>query len=185
MYLPDHEIDQAIMSGRMHVHPYDVQLLQPGSLDVRLSHLFRVFGSPGTRPRVDIRHIPDDLTQEVDGSNGFTLHPGDFVLGSTIETVEVPADLMVKYDGKSTLGRLGLLTHVTAGLIDPGYRGQITLELRNVGTCDLTLWPGEPIGQITLELMTSPAARPYGSPGLRSRYQGQQGPTAPRAKATQ
>ncbi|MEK6443603.1 dCTP deaminase [Pseudonocardia sp. T1-2H] len=180
MYLPDHEIEARLSDSSLVVEPYEPRLLQPASLDVRLASTFRVFACGASRRTVELGRIPDDLTVEVDGSAGFTLAPGEFALGSTLETVGIPPDLVAKFEGRSTIGRLGLLTHVTAGYIDPGYQGQITLELRNVGPLDLVLTPGDPIGQLAFQLLTSPCRTPYGSAVLGSKYQGQRGPTAPR-----
>lgn len=156
-------------------------MVQPSSIDVRLDRWFRVFTQPGRR--VALRDIPDDLTERVDGEHGFVLPPGGFALGSTMERVTVPDYLGSQLDGRSTLGRLGLIVHTTAGWIDPGFDGYVTVELRNVGPLELELHPGDPIGQLIFFTLNTPAERPYGHPELKSRYQGQTGPTGPRQRS--
>ena len=157
-------------------------MLQPSSIDVRLDRYFRVFQN-SRYTHIDPREQQDELTTPVepDGDDPFVLHPGEFVLGSTFEAISLPDDLAGRLEGKSSLGRLGLLTHSTAGFIDPGFSGHITLELSNVANLPITLWPGMKIGQLCLFRLSSPAERPYGSEGVGSRYQGQRGPTPSRA----
>ena len=169
-------------AGRLSVEPYDERMLQPSSLDVRLDRYFRVFDN-SRYTHIDPAIRQDELTSlvVVDGEEPFVLHPGEFVLGSTFERVELPDDLAGRLEGKSSLGRLGLLTHSTAGFIDPGFRGHITLELSNVANLPITLWPGMKIGQLCLFRLSSPAEHPYGSERAGSRYQGQRGPTPSRA----
>jgi dCTP deaminase len=157
-------------------------MIQPSSVDVRLDRFFRVFNN--TRyTHIDPRQQQDDLTSLVETGDDepFVLHPGEFVLGSTYEAVDLPDDLAGRLEGKSSLGRLGLLTHSTAGFIDPGFQGHITLELSNVANLPITLWPGMKIGQLCLFRLTSAAENPYGSRAAGSRYQGQRGPTPSRA----
>src|SRR5689334_11856195 len=157
-------------------------MVQPSSVDVRLDRFFRLFDNHKYAVIDPAQHQPD-LTRlvEVEGDDAFVLHPGEFVLGSTFETVTLPDDVAARLEGKSSLGRLGLLTHSTAGFIDPGFTGHITLELSNVTNLPITLWPGMKIGQLCLFRLSTPAERPYGSQGVGSRYQGQRGPTASRA----
>src|SRR5256885_3144113 len=157
-------------------------MLQPSSIDVRLARYFRVFDN-SRYTHIDPAVQQDELTTLVQpqGEDPFVLHPGEFVLGSTLEVVTLPDDLAGRLEGKSSLGRLGLLTHSTAGWIDPGVTGHITLELSNVANLPITLWPGMKIGQLGLIRLTSPAEHPYGSARAGSRYQGQRGPTPSKA----
>lgn len=182
MILSDRDIRAAIAAGRFVLDPWDPGMLQPSSVDVRLHRQFRVFRN-SRYTHIDPREQQDELTElvEPEGDDPFVLHPGEFVLASTVEKVTLPDDLAGRLEGRSSFGRLGLLTHSTAGFIDPGFTGHITLELSNVATLPIILWPGMKIGQLCLLRMSSPAERPYGSPGLGSRYQGQRGPTASRA----
>ena len=182
MLLSDRDIRAEIAAERLGIDPYDPGLVQPSSVDVRLDNLFRVFNN--TRyTHIDPSIQQDELTSLVQPASGepFVLHPGEFVLGSTLELCTLPDDLAGRLEGKSSLGRLGLLTHSTAGFIDPGFSGHITLELSNVANLPITLWPGMKIGQLCLFRLSTPAERPYGSQGVGSRYQGQRGPTASRA----
>ncbi|MCB0928582.1 MAG: dCTP deaminase [Mycolicibacterium insubricum] len=178
MLLSDRDIRAEIASGRLGIDPFDDTLVQPSSVDVRLDSLFRVFNN--TRyTHIDPAIRQDDLTTLVEPKEGepFVLHPGEFVLGATLERCTLPDDLAGRLEGKSSLGRLGLLTHSTAGFIDPGFSGHITLELSNVANLPITLWPGMKIGQLCLLRLTSPAEHPYGSASTGSKYQGQRGPT--------
>ena len=181
--LSDRSIRDQIAAGRIVIEPYDDALVQPSSIDVRISHLFRVFRNH-TAGVIDVRRDMTGLTELVeiptDGSEAFMLHPGEFVLGSTLERVAVPDDLVGRVEGKSSLGRLGLLIHSTAGFIDAGFDGHITLELANVASLPITLYPGMKIGQVSFMQMTTPADRPYGSGATGSKYQGQRGPTPSR-----
>jgi len=180
--LSDRDLRAEIDTGRLGVDPFDEQLLQPSSIDVRLDRYFRVFVN--TRyTHIDPSLQQDELTSlvEPEGDEPFVLHPGEFVLGSTFEQLTLPDDLAGRLEGKSSLGRLGLLTHSTAGFIDPGFTGHITLELSNVANLPITLWPGMKIGQLCLFRLSSPAEYPYGSQRAGSRYQGQRGPTPSRA----
>jgi dCTP deaminase len=180
--LSDRDIHGEIAAGRLGIDPYDESLVQPSSVDVRLDNLFRVFNN--TRyTHIDPAIRQDDLTTLVEPKEGepFVLHPGEFVLGSTLERCSLPVDLAGRLEGKSSLGRLGLLTHSTAGFIDPGFSGHITLELSNVANLPITLWPGMKIGQLCLLRLTSPAESPYGSAKAGSKYQGQRGPTPSRS----
>jgi dCTP deaminase len=164
------------------VDPYDPAMIQPSSVDLRLDRYFRVFQNH-RYGFIDPAQAQEDLTELIEpaGEEPFILHPGEFVLGSTYETVSLPDDLAGRLEGKSSLGRLGLLTHSTAGFIDPGFTGHVTLELSNVATLPIKLWPGMKIGQLCLLRMTSPAEHPYGSAKAGSRYQGQRGPTPSRS----
>lgn len=182
MLLSDRDIRAEIQAGRLGIDPYDEKLVQPSSVDVRLDNLFRVFNN--TRyTHIDPARQQDELTTLVQAVEGepFVLHPGEFVLGSTLEQCTLPDDLAGRLEGKSSLGRLGLLTHSTAGFIDPGFSGHITLELSNVANLPITLWPGMKIGQLCLLRLTSPAEHPYGSSAVGSKYQGQRGPTPSRS----
>ncbi len=182
MLLSDGDLRKELASGRLGLAPLDEAMIQPSSIDVRLDRFFRVFNNT-KYTHIDPRQQQDDLTTLVEtvDDEPFVLHPGEFVLGSTFESVNLPDDLAGRLEGKSSLGRLGLLTHSTAGFIDPGFTGHITLELSNVANLPITLWPGMKIGQLCLFRLTSPAENPYGSTVAGSRYQGQRGPTPSRA----
>jgi dCTP deaminase len=181
--LSDRTIREQLAAGRIVIEPFDEALLQPSSIDVRISHLFRVFRNH-TRGVIDVKQDMVDLTELIELPEGsdepFMLHPGEFVLGSTLERIAVPDDLVGRVEGKSSLGRLGLLIHSTAGFIDAGFDGHITLELANVASLPITLYPGMKIGQVSFMQMTTPADRPYGSGARGSKYQGQRGPTPSR-----
>ena len=184
MILSDHTIREEIKAGRIVLDPFDEGMVQPASVDVRLDHYFRVFLNH-TMPVIDVKQNLEELTRlaEIDVSDPdrtFVLHPGEFVLGSTFERVALPDDTVARIEGKSSLGRLGLLIHSTAGFIDPGFDGHITLELSNVASLPITLYPGMKIGQISFLRMTTPADVPYGTGELKSKYQGQRGPTPSR-----
>ena len=178
MLLSDQDIKAEIQAGRVALEPYDSGMVQPSSVDVRLDRFFRVFENH-RYPHIDPSIEQPDLTRlvEPDGDEPFILHPGEFVLASTYEVVTLPDDVAGRLEGKSSLGRLGLLTHSTAGFIDPGFSGHVTLELSNVATLPIKLWPGMKIGQLCLFRLSSPAEHPYGSDVYGSRYQGQRGPT--------
>jgi len=182
MLLSDRDIKAQIEARRLRLDPYEPALLQPSSIDVRLDRYFRVFNNQ-QYTHIDPALQQDDLTTLVEpkGDDPFVLHPGEFVLGSTFETVTLPDDVAARLEGKSSLGRLGLLTHSTAGFIDPGFSGHVTLELSNVATLPIQLWPGMKIGQLCFFRLSSPAEHPYGSDRYGSRYQGQRGPTASRS----
>ena len=180
--LSDRDIRAEIDGGRVRLEPYDEVMVQPSSIDVRLDKYFRLFDNhkyPFIDPAVD----QPDLTHliEVERDQPFILHPGEFVLGSTFEVVTMPDDLAARLEGKSSLGRLGLLTHSTAGFVDPGFSGHVTLELSNVATLPIKLWPGMRVGQLCFIRLSSPTENPYGSAKYGSRYQGQRGPTASRS----
>ncbi|MDF2710699.1 MAG: dCTP deaminase [Nonomuraea muscovyensis] len=181
MLLSDRDILAEIDSGRLALDPFDREMLQPSSIDVRLDRYFRVFENH-RYPHIDPAVEQPDLTRmvEPEGDEPFILHPGEFVLASTYEVITLPADLASRLEGKSSLGRLGLLTHSTAGFIDPGFSGHVTLELSNVATLPIKLWPGMKIGQLCVFRLSSPAEHPYGSARYGSRYQGQRGPTPSR-----
>jgi dCTP deaminase len=159
-------------------------MIQPSSIDVRIDKFFRVFDNH-KYAAIDPAEPQDDLTRlvEVEGGGPFVLHPGEFVLGSTYESVSLPDDIAARLEGKSSLGRLGLLTHSTAGFIDPGFEGNVTLELSNMATLPINLWPGMKIGQLCFFRLSSPAEFPYGSEKYGSRYRGQRGPTASKSYA--
>ncbi|MGN8244165.1 dCTP deaminase [Cellulomonas soli] len=182
MLLSDRDIRAELDSGRVVLDPYDPAMIQPSSIDVRLDRYFRLFDNH-KYPVIDPAKDQPELTRlvEVDGDEPFVLHPGEFVLGSTYEQVTLPDDIAARLEGKSSLGRLGLLTHSTAGFIDPGFSGHVTLELSNVATLPILLWPGMKIGQMCFFRLSSAAEQPYGSGAQGSRYQGQRGPTASRS----
>lgn len=182
MLLSDGDIRQQLQEGRIGLEPLNLELLQPSSIDVRLDRFFRLFDNH-KYPFIDPREQQDELTRfvEVQSDEAFILHPGEFVLGSTFEYVSLPNDIAARLEGKSSLGRLGLLTHSTAGFVDPGFQGHVTLELSNVATLPIKLWPGMKIGQLCFFQLSSPSENPYGSEKYGSRYQGQRGPTASRS----
>jgi dCTP deaminase len=182
--LSDRDIRAEIDAGRIRVTPYDPAMIQPSSIDFRLDRYFRVFENH-RYPHIDPAADQPDLTRQVepDGDEPFILHPGEFVLGSTHEEVSLPDDLAARVEGKSSLGRLGLLTHATAGFVDPGFTGHVTLELANVATLPIKLYPGMKIGQLCFFRLSTPAEHPYGSTEYGSRYQGQRGPTPSRSFA--
>lgn len=180
--LSDKDLRSEIGAGRVRVEPFDESMVQPSSIDVRLDRYFRVFENH-RYPHIDPALEQPDLTRlvEPDGDEPFILHPGEFVLGSTYEVISLPDDVASRLEGKSSLGRLGLLTHSTAGFIDPGFSGHVTLELSNVATLPIKLWPGMKIGQLCMFRLSTPAEHPYGSAVYGSRYQGQRGPTPSRS----
>ncbi|MFI9360241.1 dCTP deaminase [Kitasatospora sp. NPDC053057] len=182
MLLSDKDIRTEIDLGRVVVDPFDPAMIQPSSIDVRLDRFFRVFENH-KYPHIDPSEEQPDLTRlvEPDGDEAFILHPGEFVLASTYEVITLPEDVASRLEGKSSLGRLGLLTHSTAGFIDPGFSGHVTLELSNVATLPIKLYPGMKIGQLCLFRLSSPSEHPYGSERYGSRYQGQRGPTPSRS----
>ena len=182
MLLSDRDIRAEIASGRVVLDPFDVTMVQPSSVDVRMDKFFRVFENH-RYPHIDPAIEQPDLTREVEPAEGepFILHPGEFVLASTYEVITLPDDVAGRLEGKSSLGRLGLLTHSTAGWIDPGFSGHVTLELSNVATLPIKLWPGMKIGQLCLFRTSSPVEHPYGSSAYGSRYQDQRGPTPSRS----
>ena len=182
MLLSDRDIRSELDSGRIGLDPLDLGMVQPSSVDVRLDRFFRLFDNHKYQ-HIDPALDQPELTRlvEVRSDEAFVLHPGEFVLGATFEVVSLPDDVAARLEGKSSLGRLGLLTHSTAGFIDPGFSGHVTLELSNVATLPITLWPGMKIGQLCFFRLSSPAEHPYGSEKYGSRYQGQRGPTASRS----
>ena len=182
MLLSDRDIRAELDSGRVILEPYDPEMIQPSSIDVRLDKYFRLFDNHKYGV-IDPATEQSDLTRlvEVEADDPFVLHPGEFVLGSSYECVTLPDDVAARLEGKSSLGRLGLMTHSTAGFIDAGFSGHVTLELSNVATLPINLWPGMKIGQLAFFRLSSPAEHPYGSAQYGSRYQGQRGPTASRS----
>ena len=182
MLLSDRDIRAEIAAGRVAVEPFTESMVQPSSVDVRLDRFFRVFENHKYSV-IDPSIEQSELTREVvvEPNEHFILHPGEFVLASTYEIITLPDDIAGRLEGKSSLGRLGLLTHSTAGFIDPGFSGHITLELSNVANLPVKLFPGMKIGQLCLIKLSSPAEHPYGSAVYASRYQGQRGPTASRS----
>lgn len=181
MILSDRDLKAEIEAGRLVIEPFDVTAVQPSSVDLRVGHQFRVFHN-ARYPYIDVRKPLEDLTELVEASEHepFILHPGEFVLGSTLETVTLPDDLVARLEGKSSLGRLGLLIHSTAGFVDCGFSGQLTLELSNVANLPITIYPGMRIGQLCVFRLSSPAEKPYGSREIGSKYHGQTGPTPSR-----
>lgn len=181
MILSDRSIREALEAGRITIDPLDPSMIQPSSVDVTVDRYFRVFRNH-TTGIIDVKMNLEDLTELVEIPEGdrFILHPGEFVLGSTAERVALGDDIVARLEGKSSLGRLGLLIHSTAGFVDAGWDGYLTLELSNVATLPITLYPGMKIGQISFLSMTTPADQPYGTARLGSKYQGQRGPTPSR-----
>ncbi len=182
MLLSDKDIMAQVAQGQIALDPWEPSMVQPSSVDVRLDRYFRVFENH-RYPHIDPAEEQAELTRliEVAPTEPFVLHPGEFVLGSTWERVTLPATVAARLEGKSSLGRLGLLTHSTAGFIDPGFSGHVTLELSNMATLPVKLWPGMKIGQLCFFQLSSPCAHPYGSSEYGSRYQGQRGPTPSRS----
>ncbi|OMH34560.1 dCTP deaminase [Tersicoccus sp. Bi-70] len=182
MLLSDRDIRRQLDDARIVLDPLEDGMIQPSSVDVRIDRFFRLFDNH-KYAHIDPAEDQSELTRlvEVDPEEPFILHPGEFVLGSTYEVVSLPDDIAARLEGKSSLGRLGLLTHSTAGFIDPGFSGHVTLELSNVATLPIKLWPGSKIGQLCFFQLTSPAEHPYGSGPYGNRYQGQRGPTASRS----
>ncbi len=181
MILSDRTIKEELSAGRIEIDPLLDGAIQPSSVDLRIDRFFRVFRNH-TLGYIDVKQNLEDLTElvEVAEDGTFILHPGEFVLGSTLERVRLPDDLVARLEGKSSLGRLGLLIHSTAGFVDAGWNGQLTLELSNVANLPITLYPGMKIGQISFNRMTTAADNPYGSPAAGSKYQDQVGPRASR-----
>jgi dCTP deaminase len=181
MILSDRSIREELAGGRILIDPLDDSCIQPSSIDLHVDQAFRVFRN-SRYPFIDVKREMPDLTELVEVHDGepFILHPGEFVLGSTAERVGLPDDVVARLEGKSSLGRLGLLIHSTAGYVDPGWNGFLTLELSNVANLPITIYPGMKIGQISFFRLTTPADVPYGSGATRSKYQGQRGPTASR-----
>jgi dCTP deaminase len=181
LVLSDRSIKTEIEAGRLVFEPYEPAMVQPSSVDVRVDNRFRVFHN-ARYPYIDVRQPMDDLTElvEVAEDEPFILHPGEFVLGQTLERVRLPDDLVARLEGKSSLGRLGLLIHSTAGFVDAGFEGNLTLELSNVANLPITIWHRMPIGQISFMRMDGPVERPYGSRETGSKYQGQAEPTPSR-----
>jgi dCTP deaminase len=181
MVLSDRTIRRLLDEGRIGIEPFDDSLVQPSSVDVRVDRFFRVFRN-ARYPYIDVKAEMEDLTElvQIADEEPFILHPGEFVLGSTLERVTLPDDLVARLEGKSSLGRLGLLIHSTAGFIDPGWDGHVTLELSNVANLPITIYYGMKIGQLSFVRMTEAAEAPYGSEQLGSKYKGQTGPTPSR-----
>jgi dCTP deaminase len=182
MVLADRTIRRLLEEGRIGIDPFDDELVQPSSVDVRVDRYYRVFRN-SRYPYIDVKEPMEDLTELVevaDEEQPFILHPGEFVLGSTLERITLPDDLVARLEGKSSLGRLGLLIHSTAGFIDPGWDGHVTLELSNVANLPITIYTGMKIGQLSFVQLTETAESPYGSAAIGSKYQGQAGPTPSR-----
>lgn len=182
MVLSDRTIKEQMLAGRIRIEPFDPEDIQPSSVDLHLGSRFQVFQN-SRYPYIDPGREQSGLMELVEGSaeEPFVLHPGEFVLGTTIERLSLPEDIVARLEGKSSLGRLGLLIHSTAGYVDPGWEGHLTLELSNVANLPIVLTPGMAVGQISFMRMTTPVDRPYGTPGLGSKYQGQTDPTPSRA----
>ncbi len=172
--LSDGTIRRLIAEGRVRVEPFDDSMVQPASVDLRLGSSFRVFHNHRITA-IDLADPPKNITElvEIDPADSFVIHPGEFVLGSTQEYVELPDDVVARIEGKSSLGRLGLIVHATAGFVDPGFKGTLTLEITNLTRVPIILWPGKPIAQLSFMSLDRPAERPYGHPDLGSHYHGQ------------
>lgn len=179
--LSDGTILRCVQDGRIKIDPWDPAMVQPASVDLRLGDSFRVFHNHRATA-IDLRDPPSNLTEEVivPGGEAFVIHPGEFCLGRTLEWVQIPTDIVARIEGKSSLGRLGLIVHATAGFCDPGFEGTLTLELNNLTRVPIRLYPGLPIAQLSFMTLDQPAQRPYGSPGLGSHYQGQMAATESR-----
>lgn len=179
--LSDGTIRELVESGQIKVDPWNAEMVQPASIDLRLGESFRVFHNHRITA-IDLRDPPDNLTEEVVPPAGepFVIHPGEFCLGNTLEYVELPDDIVARIEGKSSLGRLGLIVHATAGFCDPGFKGTLTLELNNLTRVPIKLYPGLPIAQLSFMTLDRPALLPYGSPALGSHYQGQRAATESR-----
>jgi len=179
--LSDGTILDYLQDGRIKVDPWDPAMVQPASVDLRLGDSFRVFHNHRATA-IDLRDPPSNLTEEVvvPAGDAFVIHPGEFCLGRTLEWVQIPDDIVARIEGKSSLGRLGLIVHATAGFCDPGFEGTLTLELNNLTRVPIRLYPGLPIAQLSFMTLDRPAQRPYGSPGLGSHYQGQRAATESR-----
>jgi dCTP deaminase len=177
--LSDGTIRRLVDEGRIVIEPWDPELVQPASVDLRLGGSFRVFHNHRTSA-IDLREPPTNLTEEVTGEEMFVIHPGEFVLGVTEEYVELPDDIVARIEGKSSLGRLGLIVHATAGFVDPGFKGTLTLEITNLTRVPIKLYPGLLIAQLSFMTLDAPAERPYGSEALGSHYQGQTAATESR-----
>jgi dCTP deaminase len=182
--LSDGTIRRLVQAGRIRIDPWDANLVQPASVDLRLGDSFRVFHNHRASA-IDLRRPPANLTEEVvvPPEESFVIHPGEFCLGRTLEWVELPDDIVARIEGKSSLGRLGLIVHATAGFCDPGWKGTLTLELNNLTRIPIKLYPGLPIAQLSFMALDRPALRPYGSPDLGSHYQGQVAATESRLQA--
>ena len=172
--LSDGTIRRLVEAGRIKIEPWDPSMVQPASVDLNLGPSFRVFHNFRV-PAIDLADPPTNLTEHVELADGesFVIHPGEFVLGRTEEFVEIPDDIVARIEGKSSLGRLGLIVHATAGFVDPGFRGTLTLEITNLTRVPIILWPGKPIAQLSFMTLDAPAERPYGHPDLGSHYHGQ------------
>ena len=177
--LSDGTIRRLVEEGRISIDPWDPGLVQPASVDLRLGDSFRVFHNHRTAA-IDLRDPPTNLTEEVVTSDVFVIHPGEFVLGVTLEHVRLPDDVVARIEGKSSLGRLGLIVHATAGFVDPGFSGTLTLEITNLTRVPIKLYPGLLIAQLSFMALDAPAERPYGSAELGSHYQGQTAATESR-----
>ena len=181
MVFSDKDIKDAIKAGIIGIDPYFEKDVQPASVDLHLDKKLLIFNNSNA-PYIDLKKELPDLNEPIiiKGDEPFIIHPGDLVLGSTLEKISIPNDMVARIEGKSSLGRLGLLIHSTAGFVDPGFNGNLTLELANVSRLPITLYYGMRIGQISFQKMVSEAEKPYGSPELKSRYQGQLDPTESR-----
>jgi len=182
MIFSDRTINEAIRAGRIVIDPFDADMVQPSSVDLRCGAEFRVFENH-RYALIDPKSPQEKLTKSVSVTDDdpFILHPGEFVLGSTLEVIGLADDIVARLEGKSSLGRIGLLIHSTAGFIDPGFKGQVTLELSNVANLPIAIYPGMKIGQVSFYQLSTVADHPYGSPGAGSKYEGQRGPTPSRA----
>jgi dCTP deaminase len=172
--LSDGTIRRLVADGRVVIDPWDPDMVQPASVDLRLGDSFRVFHNH-LAPAIDLDRPPEHLTEliVIDPDKSFVIHPGEFVLGATLERVQLPDDVVARIEGKSSLGRLGLIVHATAGFVDPGFAGTLTLEITNLTRIPIILWPGKPIAQLSFMALDRPAERPYGHPELGSHYHGQ------------
>ena len=172
--LSDGTIRRLVEEERIKIRPWDPTMVQPASVDLKLGTSFRVFHNHRL-PAIDLAQPPSGVTEhvQIDDDANFVIHPGEFVLGTTVEWVELPDDIVARIEGKSSLGRLGLIVHATAGFVDPGFSGTLTLEITNLTRVPIKLYAGLPIAQLSFMALDAPAERPYGSEALGSHYQGQ------------
>ena len=172
--LSDGTIRRLVDEERIKIRPWDPAMVQPASVDLKLGTSFRVFHNHRL-PAIDLAQPPSGVTEhvQIDEDASFVIHPGEFVLGTTVEWVELPDDIVARIEGKSSLGRLGLIVHATAGFVDPGFSGTLTLEITNLTRVPIVLWPGKPIAQLSFMTLDQAAERPYGHPDLGSHYHGQ------------
>ena len=178
MVLSDKSIRELIGSGRLVIKPFEESLIQPSSYNIRLANSFRFFRNI-KQAYLDVRQPVGDFMETVKMADDepIIIHPREFILGETLEYFEIPRDLVGRLEGKSSLGRIGIIIHSTAGYVDPGFKGTLTLEISNLANIPIALYPKMKIAQMSFHFLSTPAENPYGSAKLGSKYQGQRGPT--------